>query len=570
MTRRFDKAVALLLAAVSTAGAGWSGFPLADNTNAPTWYAVRQAGLNPVGQVFAAIDERYRAAFGHIGTAYTFTNAYGTVSTSLYEYYRPIITNTITVSAGIETNVTTVAGGLYYADGFWFGYEEPDALGRYYVEWNGEYRWMVPQYVTNGGDQVYIPEVTFTNTAFLYSTVTLTNDFTNAPVTRAVLARLWDYIGAVAPYYTATAGATNVAEYLGRDYHWYDRETAGGSYTNTWYTKRPKAEYLRLGAVFDEELQGFGWEEWAYVAAFGGRYEIDSKWVEGGFAEPATTTLMATARVGAAGAWTATGGGYAPSYVPEWFWFGDTNAARVTWAYTGTNTAPASVTVTGAVWRATWATNDTGWPPDTWGAGIGYGDDDPSVPVAPRYSGRGLTSGITETIAAGEESTNIWAYLHITAVTGGTATPYETLSVSWALHHLAPYRLYAEDLDRMRTALNAMRWTVDMEPDYTAEAHTNGTHTVSVAYDNPHYPAGVSHSGVAASGYYWTFLSGTWWYDTPAETWERRPGYESGFDVRSMEPVDTATGLGATVDYTFTADLGDIWWYFREWQFDYR
>lgn len=626
MTRLFNKAFLYAFLA-APAFAGWTGFPLGSNTNAPTWYAIQQSGINPVGQVFAAIDERYRAVWGHqYGSLHT--NAYGTVSSNYYDRFRPIITNTVKIDAGWITTNTWVGGGWY---DIWDG---PDGGGLYEVYYDASYVWTNvldrrpdPDWPGTGYEEGLLGAIAFTNTYPVYTNVVVTNTFgsfvhggvtSGVPVTRQTLATLWDYIGEIAPQFCYLQGDTNVSDYLAMDYAGYERRTMGDSYTNTYYTKYPKAEFLRLGDVFSGQRPGFGWETWTYQAD-PLRWLISSHWVEGGFKQPSTATLMAESRMD--GAWVSVSGGYAPSYIPEWFIFGDTNAPLVYWAYSGTSTPPASVTVSGMVWSAGYITGTMTNPPDTMTAGLISSGTAiwPPVPTNALYAGLSAAGPVVEVIGSGSHSTNIWQSLVITGIDGGTPEPQDVVSVKWDLHHLAPYRLYAEEFDRMREALDAMICTVDLAPSYETDVYvyekgTNGvwsldstntvalkdsgspysgdigtnygqyrTIEVSVTDNNPVLPTNVTYTGTAASGFYWpSITAGLWWYDWPSGSWNIRSDYDFGY-TRNLVALDSRGGLDGSASYTFTAEppaapppvggdqfLSDTWWYFKEWIFEYR
>lgn len=609
----------MLLAAALSAEAGWNGFPLASNTNATSWYELRQTVTNPVEQVFNAIDERYRAAYGARNFTTVHATPYGGTSSNYYMIYRPILTQTVVEDLGSVTSVVEIADGLYDAWGWWEGYEEPDSEGRYYVFWNDAFQWIRPLYVTNDGFSVFIPGITFTNVSPAYTNITYTNRFGAAPVTRATLATLWDYIGAIAPEFMSLVDETNAQGYVDAVYRTFTPSSGfpGDSYSNSFYTVAPYYEPQSLGGIFDGVLDGFGWLQWRTQAVGGGgatRLAADSYWVEGGFKEPLTTTQLAAARA-EEGAWVVSAGGYAPSYVPEWFWLGDTNAPLARWEYHGTGTPPASVTVSGSVWQATWYTNTPaiqsvppgGWPPWSLFAGA------VRTPVyldPPKYGGKVQVNGVVEVIANEAASTNIWKSLAITAISGGAEETNAVVTVVWPLHHLAPYRLYVEEFDRMYTALNAMRVTVNRSPGYstiyrTYNVESNGTWNLASTVTNAlrdcsvngssqdngdgwegHYdtaettveevnlyaPTNATYTSSLAAGW---FLYTYWWYDWGTASWRQSvpPLYETDAALHIY-------GTGGTNAYVVTigeepplgtsTNIASDYWNIMEWNFDYH
>jgi hypothetical protein len=407
----------VLLIAAAASHAGFSGFPLSTSHN--TWTEAQQA-VQPLEQLWAAIDERCAAlAIAPLGS----------------------VVETNTVDVGWAATNSYLGGGWHMV---WDG---PDELGRYEIYLDGEFLWVIPQqYDPEGWGSVFIDGYALTNYYQVTTNVVTTNQmgafsyhsvtgFTY--VTREVLDLFWEKLDELAPKFVYLG--TNTPE------SWFAQEKTRYEYLGgaAWMASAELPPPLQTAPVLGDAGVGFEWVRlW--------RSHLFNLYSEFPWAEivqsNALDTLLAEARTELSG--TVVYSRDSPAIIPEYYLVGPgTNSpAMPRMAYYGTNDPAAfTTTLTGYVWTATYITNTSSF--DYFGT---------PVPTGIVYSGASALPA-TEDVAATGSSTNIWQSVYIASVAGMTNWA-DTIALKWEIPAISSYRLYAQELDKMYAILVAMKF----------------------------------------------------------------------------------------------------------------
>jgi len=538
-TRRAMRIGFCALATLFPAGhamAGWDGFPLSTNT-ATGWYSLHQAH-EPMRQIVEACRERFAAV--------ALTN-------------QPTYVETYTVDAGVTNEIYAPDLAWYLTFGYWLGYDEPDAQGRYLIYYNGANVWVTPLQV----DASVGPEWTYvlynegpviTNVSYLTLTVTITNtpdDFKfgefvvdvdgnsctgHAYVTHGLLNMLW---GGLATQlgsngvWLVQEHATNAAWYSDTNLIDYTSSIQGPvqnfladepyeamarkyymdhSHTG-WTVRLPEPPRLSPAYVWDKH--GLGRIEGRTTNAIGmvtgGAVSLFEPPTNLYFAVPlAETSYTRTNRVN-----------LSTNDVPQWTnyygWVSRTfsNEAGVDYTnavlggiprpvlvYTGTNSVEGlSVTITGSAYVVTSvlttnpAATNLVWNKD-YDAPVFTTNAIPESIITNLVIA--INNGAVDTLEPGEESAFYW---HTIESISGEGTPESnrvtTLSLVWtnSAWLSAPNRLYAIQLDRLYYTLDEMRFVHGGAPD--PDGFLRITNTV-YGYMTETGPVGWASNGLAS------------------------------------------------------------------------